>query len=761
MTYAKTAGVFLREYNQLKQYGKTINCYKQFLNGIKDKYNSEQLRRTDQRLSIYANRKNKKLEEKQTKYRGGEHNTLHKADIELYQKKYRESHSPDYVREKFETLYCSRVRQNDTPYVKENYSVHYDSLSQCFILEGDFNDPENVDTQSRVELMNKDANREDVNSAVDEDENESEFVVHLQGSFYSRNQRLSRNIKKIRAIIAKRKVDRPPIRMNMLQYYWLKELYKGDVYKVIKNRSIYHKEENIDTILEYIIKKSFVCDRKVFMDVAGEFFSKTFSDSLYRRITGADFSDAATITFINNIEEKLNSKCHYRNVVIQDISPISRNNIVMKELVSITFVSYAAAELFKPNPHILFVDACHTSDYGTILLCVFLDGNHMVQPLAFQICSSENNHNWVKFFSALVDAGINYDDLVINSDRHKAIRTAIELVFHDNVEQTHCFVHVERNIQDAWSKEYGAFSEKEVLMVETFNSIMEDLNRARVAITEQECKLYLKRIKNTESAYNESDHTPIYDYIKAIDGIYMYQWKNEHLMQVTTNPVEICMKELKESRYGMKECRSESLLNRYRYLFRWIYERIEKRNKALKEHSRIPISSLSSIPTPYIEKYIIGMGHYYECYKGRFIVRDANQNRSIQTERLNLFLVEDMDYHTKYTVNVQNHSCTCHTPHWSKLPCIHIIAVLHERQQYCKVWEMIGEMYLIKNTSKTSRNLSFEENIVLEDVANQNRIIPLPENIIDVALRDMRGRSIKNKHRYESKGENIPSSFVF
>lgn len=65
--------------------------------------------------------------------------------------------------------------------------------------------------------------------------------------------------------------------------------------------------------------------------------------------------------------------------------------------------------------------------------------------------------------------------------------------------------------------------------------------------------------------------------------------------------------------YGKKDCSSETVLNKYRYLVRWIYERIEKRNNGLKTESRIPISQITRIPSPCIEEHIRKLVHYYKC----------------------------------------------------------------------------------------------------------------------------------------------------
>ena len=337
--------------------------------------------------------------------------------------------------------------------------------------------------------------------------------------------------------------------------------------------------------------------------------------------------------------------------------------------------------MFKNNFHILFVDGCYSSDKGNIFLAVFLDGNHMVQPIAFQICSVENNCNWTRFMKALYEAGVRDDDLVINSDRHQSISSAVSEVF-PNAEHTCCFVHVERNIQDKWVKYYGSFSEDSHDMIVDFNNLMKAVNRARMATTEEDCYMFLNSIKVIEMKYSGSEDTPVSDYIRNIDGIFMFRWHYKHLLQVTTNPVEVCMKDLKEERYGLKGCRSETVLNKYRYLVRWIYERMEIRYRSLKLESRVPVSVQSRIPSPYIERFIRSMGHYYECYRGHFDIRHTTGNRPITAGRLRDVKVIDRDNNSSYIVDFRRKTCTCNYTHWSELPCLHMIGVLHDVRSF-------------------------------------------------------------------------------
>ena len=60
-------------------------------------------------------------------------------------------------------------------------------------------------------------------------------------------------------------------------------------------------------------------------------------------------------------------------------------------------------------------------------------------------------------------------------------------------------------------------------MVELFNSIMEDLHRARFAVSEGECNSYLHSIRMKEQVSNLDGETPVYEYIKGIEGIFMYK----------------------------------------------------------------------------------------------------------------------------------------------------------------------------------------------------------------------------------------------
>lgn len=587
------------------------------------------------------------------------------------------------------------------------------------------------------------------------DSNDSDDeVIPLEGSFFSRNLRRLHSIKVIRMMVARAKINRYVPPMSMKQYHCLKKLYRGGEFYTFDKRTFFRDEVDVNILVKALYKECLVVDRKLFMKKAVQYMGKTMADRLFGRVTGSQMKDSDMLDYLTQTQNRLYEKCHYRDTLYKVVGMVTRNGKCKKELVSITYVSSVAVKLFKKNTHILFVDACHTSDHGVVMLAVFLDGNHMVQPVGFQICSSENHCNWDRFFETMVNADLIVNDLVVISDRHQSIVNAVSKHY-PSAEHAHCFVHVERNIQDKWVKCYGSLSYDNTDVVELFNSIMENLHRARFSVSERECNSYLQNIKMIERVFNTEGETPVYDYIKSIEGILMYKWKHNHLMQFTSNAVEICMKDIMERRYGMNSCRAETVLNKYRYLVRWIYERVEKREEALKIGSRVPVSSASRIPTPYIEKYVRSLAHYYETYRGEFIVKDASScNRNIHEARIMVYKVIDQGYGSTNTVDLRNQSCDCHVPHWSKLPCIHVIAVLHETNRYSQVWEKIGKEYLVSEVAETCKTLTKQEKEEMEALVDNNMIGFKIDNPSNQDMRNCRGRTVRNPQRHESRGES-------
>lgn len=56
-----------------------------------------------------------------------------------------------------------------------------------------------------------------------------------------------------------------------------------------------------------------------------------------------------------------------------------------------------AIDYFRNAVHILYIDGCHCTDGWKILLCSFMDCNHSIQPIGFELCQGESNTSWVTF----------------------------------------------------------------------------------------------------------------------------------------------------------------------------------------------------------------------------------------------------------------------------------------------------------------------------------------------------------------------------
>lgn len=129
------------------------------------------------------------------------------------------------------------------------------------------------------------------------------------------------------------------------------------------------------------------------------------------------------------------------------------------------------------------------------------------------------------------------------------------------------------------------------------------------------------------------------------------------------------------------------------------------------------------------------------------------KTRDITTPLIRRINVTDKDYHMTYTVDLIKLTCTCNVPHWSKLPCIHVISVLHERNEFEKVWNYVGNMYLMDEVEKTSRRMTYEERQLMKSIVDRNMKPLNIENTVDVDLVNNRGRQPNNSRRIRSVGE--------
>ena len=100
-----------------------------------------------------------------------------------------------------------------------------------------------------------------------------------------------------------------------------------------------------------------------------------------------------------------------------------------------------------------------------------------------------------------------------------------------------------------------------------------------------------------------------------------------------------------------------------------------------------------------------------------------------------------------------NHPC------WEKTPCIHIIRVLHYREEYWRVWEYVGKEYSLTEAKKTTGELCDIEMSLLNDMLIQ-RSIESDSSFIwrnaskgNMIWRNASKGNGQNKKRFKSRGE--------
>ena len=434
-------------------------------------------------------------------------------------------------------------------------------------------------------------------------------------------------------------------------------------------------------------------------------------------------------------------------------------------------------ECFYENPHILYADSCFTADGWVIMLACFLDCNHHVHPIGFRLCVSESYCNWFLFLSMLKEAGLtekSVPDLVINSDRNPGLLSAIKDVF-PQCEHVPCCVHIERNMQQVWNKHYPSLIEENGDAINTFNHMIECYRCACLAIKREECEEWMAKMKSLEVHYSQTESEegdcPVYDYAADIDEVFMWKWKYNHLMQRTSNPIESCMSLLCRDFLNRGTIRESSFFSRYRSLVIWMMINIMKRDKQLASVKLImPVvaKGQNNLFCPWALKEMVKRGHYVEYYRDKLIVEPWNGVGSCVTEEWDgapieqpanilgkyKYKVIDTGHRKVYYVCLSDadNPCSCHQTHWEKMPCVHVIRVLHYRREYDSVWGYVGEYYRLDSVRKTCTMLDEKQMALLDRLCEKEGI--QSERRSDVVRAHRHGNGRK-RNRIPSSGERL------
>ena len=431
-----------------------------------------------------------------------------------------------------------------------------------------------------------------------------------------------------------------------------------------------------------------------------------------------------------------------------------------------------AVEMFLAGPHIMYIDACFSKETWRILVACFMDCNHHIQPVAFSYGESEDWVNWTALLDDLKRCGIDsVSDLVIVSDRGSALVSAVNDVF-PYCEHISCFAHVERNIQDKWMSVYGTIDEQNVLAIDVLNYMIECTNNACLAIDKAEKEYWLSRMKQKENEYNggelESENT-VSHFIENIDGIYLSSMKYRHLMNRTSNPVESCMAWLCKNMDGSGGVRSIGIAERYRVMISWILNCVKRRCNLLKGgKAMLPINIEGKVYCPWAVKVIVKRGHFVECYKENLIVKRSRRHDCMETKnwdglmervideddscRKQWFKVYDTAFWKVYRVNMlsRDNPCSCHWTYWQRIPCVHVIRVLHHLHEYWRVWEYVDDMYCVNEIEKSCWRMDDDDEEFMENIWNTTALEVKKDMKTILANSSTKG---KKRKRIDSNGD--------
>lgn len=264
---------------------------------------------------------------------------------------------------------------------------------------------------------------------------------------------------------------------------------------------------------------------------------------------------------------------------------------------------------------------------GTLLIATCLDGNNQVYPLSFGVADSENEHSWTWYFEKLRGAIGNVTNLVIISDRNKAIEKAVAHVLPEAVHGS-CIYHISQNVRAK------KFSDGAI-------------------------PLYMKAAK----AYRERDFQHLMNLVRGFDDgkVYTYlegcdfkKWARcyfpgNRYNVMTTNIAECLNSVLQDAR-----CLPITKLMEFlrALIQRWFYER---REAALE---------MNNILTTHYEKVAAIRLH---------------KSRTMNVIPISVYQFNVGCGDARGVVDLVSKTCSCKVWDIDQMPCVHAIAACRER----------------------------------------------------------------------------------
>lgn len=349
---------------------------------------------------------------------------------------------------------------------------------------------------------------------------------------------------------------------------------------------------------------------------------------------------------------------------------------------------------------VVYVDACSCGEAGKLIVAVFMDMDHHIQPIGCYFVGEETDVNYSIFFSQLLEAGLNTkDQIAIMSDGAPAIVAAFNKSFDDLIKagraiHLRCCEHEKRNIVD-YMHRVLKYDPKSTTDSEKVIRIKQLFYYVRNAKNEEIRAVYMAQIYGIDSKVG--------DYICKLGGSnYVSRLPFPVFSQHSNNPCESMMARLKLKENEGRAVRYSNIFNVFQRFVLVAVEFMDSRFNKLDLHLVVEgeVEYPDAVYCSFIVKTLVRLGCIYEVFRDKYAV---NENT-----------VYDDGWNETFVVDLEKRECTCLSFQQNKYPCIHAIAVLHTREQFSSVFSYVDDCYKRRAVSQTCMSVPKETRNALE-----------------------------------------------
>ena len=343
---------------------------------------------------------------------------------------------------------------------------------------------------------------------------------------------------------------------------------------------------------------------------------------------------------------------------------------------------------------VVYVDACSCGKAGKLIVAVFMDMYHHVQPIGSYFVGEETDVNYSIFFSELLNAGLSRKDhIAIMSDGAPSISAAFNKTFAGLITEgraihLRCCEHEKRNIVD-YMQRVLKYDPKKLEDSEKVMRVKQLFYYIRNARNEEMRTVYMAHICEIDPMVG--------DYIYNLGGSnYVSRLPFPVFSQHSNNPCESMMGRLKLKENEGRAVRYSNVFNVFQRFVLVAVKFMDNRFNNLKLHPVVEgeVEYPDPVYCSFIVRTLIRLGCIYEVFRDKYVVKENT--------------VYDDGWDETFTVDLEKRECTCLSFQQNKYPCIHVIAVLHKREQFSSVFSYVDDCYKRRDVSQTCQRISEE-----------------------------------------------------